>query len=102
MKIENMISQEVHYCLSVLIDELKQKEEYMDELLVVCYGDDELSETEAFEHWLVSRWLGKRLQEKGEMVIFDFLGLGAIWGRTTTGQAIYSDEVIEEIYKENY
>lgn len=33
------------------------------------------------------------------MVLQDFCGL-TIWGRTTTGQGIYIDDVINEIYAE--
>ena len=55
---------------------------------------------EALEHWLVSEWLAKRLLEEGEMVI-EFYGL-TIWGRTTSGQAIYIDSVIEDIYNKNW
>lgn len=54
---------------------------------------------EAYEHWIVTDWMAKRLEEKGEMVAYDICGL-TIWGRTTTGQAIYMDSVIQEIYKE--
>lgn len=54
---------------------------------------------EAFEHWVVSRWLARKLEGKGEMVVYDFLGL-TIWGRTTTGQAIFLDGVISEICNE--
>lgn len=53
---------------------------------------------EIFEHWIVSSWLGKKLQEHGETVVEDVLGIDYIWGRTTTGQAIRCDCVIQEIY----
>lgn len=54
---------------------------------------------EAYEHWIVSGWLASRLKEKGEMVgeIFNL----TIWGRTTTGQAILLDSVIQEIAEES-
>ena len=51
---------------------------------------------EVFEHWIVSQWLGEKLQERGEKVDFDFCNL-VIWARTTTGQAISMDNVIREI-----
>jgi hypothetical protein len=54
---------------------------------------------EVFEYWLVSRFLANRLEEHGEPVAQDFLGL-TIWGRCTTGQAIYMDHVIGEIAEE--
>lgn len=53
---------------------------------------------EVFEHWLVTEWLGRKLTEKGE-VVREYMGL-TIWARTTTGQAISIDGVIEEIVKE--
>ena len=55
--------------------------------------------TEVFEHWIVSNWLANRLDEHGEKVDRDFAGL-AIWARTTTGQGIASDFVIQQIAEE--
>lgn len=54
---------------------------------------------EVYEHWIVSDWLADKLIEKGEKVDKDFAGL-IIWARTTTGQAIYCDGVIEQITEE--
>ena len=51
---------------------------------------------EALEHWIVSDWLADKLEERGEMVIRDFKGL-TIWGRTTSGQHISLDYVIQKI-----
>lgn len=61
------------------------------------YGTDEESDVkEIYEWWLVSDWLLERLKEKGEPALeTDF---GSWWGRTCSGQAIYLDAVIEEIY----
>lgn len=61
--------------------------------------DIEPYQREIFEHWIVSDWLGRKLEAKGERVDFDFAGL-TVWGRTTTGQAIYMDRVIEEIHND--
>jgi len=55
---------------------------------------------EIFEHWIVTSWLGKKLQEQGETVVEDVLGISFIWCRATTGQAIYMDYVIQEIYND--
>jgi hypothetical protein len=52
---------------------------------------------EAFEHWAVSTWLAEKLIEQGEKVDTDFGGLN-IWARTTTGQQIAADGVVERIY----
>jgi hypothetical protein len=51
---------------------------------------------EIFEHWAVSSWLAERLREQGEKV--GTLDNFTVWCRTTTGQAISVDGVIETIY----
>lgn len=60
------------------------------------YLDIEPYHNEALEHWIVSDWLADRLEQHGEMVIRDFKGL-TIWGRTTSGQAISMDYIIQKI-----
>lgn len=53
---------------------------------------------EVLEWWLVSDWLIERLEEKGEPILkTDY---ETWWGRTTSGQAIILDYVIEKIYDE--
>lgn len=59
--------------------------------------DIEPYQWEVFEHWIVSDWLASRLREHGEKVDDDFAGL-TVWARTTTGQGIASDGVIQSIY----
>lgn len=62
-----------------------------------CEADDiEPYDREVFEHWIVSDWLADKLAEKGEKVDKDFAGL-TVWARTTTGQSIAIDSVIESI-----
>lgn len=62
-----------------------------------CEANDiEPYQREVFEHWIVSDWLADRLAEKGEKVDKDFAGM-TVWARTTTGQGIASDWVIEQI-----
>lgn len=51
---------------------------------------------EVYEHWIVSDWLADELAACGEKVDKDFDGM-TVWARTTTGQAIYLDAVIERI-----
>lgn len=51
---------------------------------------------EVFEHWAVTGWLADKLIEKGEKVDQDFAGMN-VWARTTTGQAISMDHVIQTI-----
>jgi hypothetical protein len=50
---------------------------------------------EAYEHWIVTPYLADKLEEHGEIVgeLFNW----KIWGRCTTGQAIYLDGVIGRI-----
>ena len=50
---------------------------------------------EALEFWAMSEHMGRRLLEHGEAVL-ELFGL-TIWGRTTSGQAILLDRVIEDI-----
>ncbi len=96
-----LVDNHVHHNVSYLVQELSKDEKYMDDLLEVQvqFNDEEYPD-EALEHWLVSDWLANRLREEGEMVI-DFMDL-TIWGRTTSGQAIYIDSVIEDIYNKNW
>ena len=54
---------------------------------------------EVFEHWAVSRWLGEKLEAQGENVDDDFAGL-VVWARTTSGQGIAQDGVIQRIAEE--
>lgn len=53
-------------------------------------------EREIFEHWIISDWLADKLEAFGERVERDFAGL-TVWGRTTSGQAIAADYVIQQI-----
>jgi hypothetical protein len=62
--------------------------------------DIEVPVREVYEHWLITGWFARRLEEKGERVVRDLFGLDWIWGRTTTGQAISIDRVVEEIVQE--
>lgn len=52
-------------------------------------------EFEPLEFWAVSQWLADKLRAEGETVA-EF-GLTNVWARTTSGQAIAIDYVIEKI-----
>lgn len=68
--------------------QIKELEERKTEL-------EEETPAEVCEWWLVSGWLGNKLKEKGQYILERW---GAsIWGRRTSGQAIYLDEVISRI-----
>ena len=53
-----------------------------------------------YEHWIVSSWLARKLEGRGE-VVGELCGL-TIWGRGTTGQSICMDHVIRCITEELY
>lgn len=50
---------------------------------------------EVYEHWAVSGWLGRKLNEQGEKTL-ELYGM-TVWCRCTTGQSICLDRVIQEI-----
>lgn len=78
---------------SSVIDELIQAGRIDEEFIYPFNGE------EVLEWWLVTPWLADRLREQGETVI-DELG-SHWWGRTSSGQAIYMDHVIEQICEDN-
>ena len=53
---------------------------------------------EVYEHWAVTAWFADKLIEHGEKVDKDFGGV-CVWARTTTGQVISMDYVVEQIHK---
>ena len=76
---------------STLVEEMMQANlisfEYLD-----SFVDDIL------ECWLVDSWLAERLKQQGEVVIEEY---GCYWwGRSTSGQAICLDSVIQSICEE--
>lgn len=54
---------------------------------------------EVYEFWAISSWFAEKLAAAGEKVDTDFAGLN-VWARTTTGQAISMDGVVQRIYAE--
>ena len=78
------------------IEDLNEEElrELADDLNIDI--DNFTEPEEALEHWIVSGWLADKLEEYGELITKDFLGL-TIWGRTCSGQAIMLDYVISKI-----
>jgi hypothetical protein len=59
-------------------------------------GIDHPDGTECLEYWLVTDQLARDLRAEGEAVADDIAGL-TVWGRCTSGQAIYGDAVIQRI-----
>ena len=78
--------------------EYETKEELIEYYFDDMSWDIEDYRSEVFEHWLVSNWLSKELDKHGEVTV-ECYGL-TIWCRTTTGQAIHCDSVMEQIHQE--
>lgn len=102
------VSREVVFCQSSLVDmlissgKLVSKGFDYENVTNLFNPDEEASDEqqaqEIYEWWLVSDWLLEKLEKKGQPVLkTDY---GSWWGRTTTGQAILLDGVIEDIYTE--
>lgn len=72
-------------------------EHYADWQTLCDQNDIEPYQREVYEHWAVSSWLAEKLIAQGEKVDTDFAGMN-VWARTTTGQAILLDRVIERIW----
>ncbi len=68
------------------------------EWFTIYHGDDlEDYRQEVYEHWICSERLISKLEQEGEIVVRDFYGLD-IWCRTSTGQSIKVDYVIQKIF----
>ena len=75
---------------NLVVEELVRHDE---SLLDSLQNFDENSEI--MEWWLVTPYMAELLKEKGEVILSDY---GCYWwGRTTSGQALYMDGVIQEI-----
>jgi hypothetical protein len=91
---------EVYANMSALVEAMAQKGD--EDALELSLGqyDPETEEytREVFEHWSVSSWLASELEKRGETIARDWYG-HHIWARTTTGQSISIDGVIEDIVR---
>ena len=75
---------------NLVVEELMRHDE---SLLDSLQNFDDSSEV--LEWWLVTPYMAELLKEKGEVILSDY---GCYWrGRTTSGQALYMDGVIQEI-----
>lgn len=96
---DTYIQHEVLAPVSVLIDHAQRQNVYwMNEweianLYETVDGDEQPKEI--YEYWMVTDALAKRLEDEGEMVVYEFDR--PIWGRQTTGQTIALDDVISVI-----
>jgi len=79
----------------IVKNHLEEEEKYQEfcELF-----DLEPDRNEAYEHWIVSDYLARKLETHGH-ITGEFMGM-TIWGRQTSGQAILLDSVISSICEE--
>ena len=78
---------------NLVIEELMKHDECLwDEL--ENFDED----TDVLEWWLVTPYMAELLKENGEVIFADYDCYW--WGRTTTGQALYMDWVIQEIARQ--
>jgi hypothetical protein len=75
-----------------------EEDEYCNAEDLCAEHDIEAHEREVFEHWSVSSWLAGQLEKHGEKIARDWYGHN-VWARTTTGQSISIDAVIEDIVR---
>ena len=75
---------------NLVVEELMKHDE---SLLGSLQNFDDSSEV--LEWWLVTPYMAELLKEKGEVILSDYDCYW--WGRTTSGQALYMDGVIQEI-----
>jgi hypothetical protein len=72
--------------------------EYMSASIRYAEEDEEEEDPqyrEVYTWWIVTNWFAEKLQEQGEVILSD--GYNSYWGRCTSGQAIYLDNVISDI-----
>lgn len=94
-KSERIVRNEVHACVSNMMDDLlKMGEGYQETNDWQEWLDEAVSKSwhsagEVFEYWLISDWLGEKLTARGHVVMDT--SQGKVWGRQTTGQGIALD-----------
>lgn len=99
LEVSQFVEREVLACQSSLVDELLAKEIFSWDDIENIYSPENEEETqEIFEWWLVSSWIADKLKEKGEPILDNDYGIW--WGRCCSGQAVYMDGVMQEIYND--
>lgn len=93
MTAQQIVDREILYEQSYVLNELVRVN---DSLWDKIENSEELDEV--YEWWLVTPYMAELLKENGEVIFADYDCYW--WGRTTTGQALYMDWVIQEIAKQ--
>lgn len=88
MNVRQLVENCVIMNQTVLVGELSSRGLLPEECLCPFDGD-------IMEWWLIDGWLAERLKREGECIVSAF---GCCWwGRTTSGQAVWLDDVIGRI-----
>ena len=93
MTAQQIVDREILYEQSYVLNELIKVN---DSLWDKIENSEELDEV--YEWWLVTPYMAELLKEKGEVIFEDYDCCW--WGRTTYGQALYMDWVIQEISRQ--
>ena len=93
MTAQQIVNDLILYEQSYVINELLRGNESLWDRIANTEEYDEV-----FEWWLVTPYMAELLKENGEIIFADYDCYW--WGRTTTGQALYMDWVIQEIARQ--
>lgn len=85
---KKFIENNVIMCATSLIEDLLSNETLINiDEFENLYNEETEEYNEVFEYWFVNEWFFNKLKEEKEIVCDSKYGY--IWGRTTSGQAIY-------------
>ena len=90
MTAQQIVDREILYEQGHVINELLRVNESLWDTIANTEEYDEV-----FEWWLVTPYMAELLKGNGEVILADYDCYW--WGRTTTGQALYMDYVIQKI-----
>ena len=90
MTAQQIVDREILYEQGYVINELLRVNESLWDTIANTEKYDEV-----FEWWLVTPYLAELLKGNGEIILADYDCYW--WGRTTAGQALYMDYVIQKI-----
>lgn len=94
--IKSLVERTIGACQSSLVEKALENGFFSFEDIENLYDSEEQAQ-EIYEWWIVDSGMAQCLKEQNEPVLENEYGIW--WGRTTTGQAIYLDYVIQEIYR---
>lgn len=102
LKAEQLVAQDIYLCQTSLITKMLKEGVIPCDDVEQAYDEAEEDEysRDILEWWAISERLATRLRMHNEALIDN--EYGTWWGRTTSGQAIYMDSVIEAIAEEVY